>query len=152
MTAAEITNDVITLHIFGIPMPQGSKTGFYNKTTGRVSIVEGRRPKARAEFHSWRDGITNAARDWQTEHGGQPLLDVPVRVDITFWLPRPKSAPKKRVWPDRVPDVDKLSRAVLDSITGVVITNDSRVCELVARKRYAVECAPGAKVTIEVLP
>lgn len=149
MTAAEIVTLPIVLHVYGVPQPQGNKTGFYNKNTGRVSMVEGRRPKSRAEFKSWREGVTTAARDWQEAHGGILPLDVPLQVDITFWLPRPKSAPKRRIWPDRSPDIDKLARAVLDGITGVLVTDDARVVELLARKRYATDCAPGAKITIE---
>lgn len=141
-------NTPITIHVTGTPQPQGSKQGFYNPRTRTVSIVEGSSPKARARFHDWRQGIANAARDYQATHARE-LVDDPIRITIDFKLPRPKSAPKKRRHPHTKPDIDKLARAVLDAITGTLITNDSRVCQLLAFKTYG--DPPGATITIEQL-
>lgn len=136
---------MIELEVVGIPQPQGSKTAFVRG--GRAVLVEGRRGPARENFHSWREAVAQAGRDWQHDHG-TPLLDEPLSVDITFRLPRPKSAPKRRLHPDGRPDIDKLGRAVLDAITGVLIINDSRVVELNTRKQFAVDGPPGASITI----
>lgn len=137
---------MIRLQVVGTPQPQGSKTAFVRG--GRAVLVEGRRGPARESFHSWREAVAQAGRDWQAEHT-QALLDEPVDVDIIFWLPRPKSAPKRRCYPDGRPDLDKLGRAVLDAITGVLIVNDSRVVTLTSRKRFAVDMPPGATITID---
>lgn len=138
----------VLLDVVGIPQPQGSKTAFVVK--GRAVLTEGRNASSRAAFKSWRDGVTLAARDWQQLHG-EPSADEPVDVRITFRLPRPKSAPKRRLWPDRKPDLDKLIRSVLDALVhGGVLTDDSRVVSIHARKVYAVDGPPGA--SIEVLP
>jgi crossover junction endodeoxyribonuclease RusA len=136
---------VIRLEVVGTPQPQGNKTAFVRG--GRAVLVEGRRAPAREAFKSWRDAIATAGRDWQLEHG-QELLDDPAAIDITFRLPRPRSAPKRRVYPDSRPDLDKLARAVLDGLTGIIISNDSRVVDLSVRKRFAVDCPPGATITI----
>ncbi len=70
----------------------------------------------------------------------------PVGIDLHFGLPKPKSAPKKRrVWPDKRPDLDKLTRAVLDALTYVVYADDSQVVEIRATKDYG---APGVAVEI----
>lgn len=143
MTASAV--DAICLEVVGTPQPQGNKTGMVRG--GRVVMLEGRRPDAREAFKSWRDAVARAGRDWQATHS-QALLDEPVAIDITFRLPRPKSSPKRRLYPDGRPDVDKLGRAVLDAITGIIITNDSRVVDLNTRKRFAMDGPPGATVII----
>lgn len=138
----------VTIEVHGIPRPQGSKTAYVVK--GRAVVAEAGNKTSRAAFHSWRDGITHAAQRWQDEHHA-PVCDAPARITIVFRLPRPKSAPRKRVWPDTRPDLDKLARAVLDSLTGVLISDDSRVCELVVSKTFAADVPPGCTITLEVL-
>lgn len=70
----------------------------------------------------------------------------PIRIDLTFGIPKPKSAPKRRrVWPDKRPDLDKLTRAVLDALTQIIFADDSQIVEVHASKDYG---PPG--VAIEV--
>lgn len=140
----------VTLEVYGVPQPQGNKTGFYNKSLGRVVIVEGRRPDARRAFASWRQGVDETAQRYQEAHA-IALCDQPVRLTLAFYLPRPQSAPRRRIWPDTRPDLDKLTRAVMDAITGTLITNDARVCELRVTKHFAGERPPGCTITLEVL-
>jgi Holliday junction resolvase RusA-like endonuclease len=81
-----------------------------------------------------------------------------VRVEVDFYLPRPKTVKvKDRALPIVPPDVDKLARAVLDGIgqgpsgkvgDGLVYGDDSQVVELLARKFYADDREPGANITI----
>ena len=87
----------------------------------------------------------------------EALWAAPVYVQLDFYLSRPKShygtgrnaqkikesAPS---WPGR-PDVDKLARAVLDALTGLVIADDSTVVELRAGKSYGRR--PGVAVLVE---
>jgi len=62
----------------------------------------------------------------------------PVRVRLCFALPRPqrlsRQASRSHV---KRPDVDKLARAALDALTGVLWKDDSQVCSLTAIKTYA---------------
>ena len=51
--------------------------------------------------------------------------------------------------PDRAPDLDKLVRAALDALTGIVFGDDGQVCELYAHKLYG--DGPGSLV-VEVEP
>ena len=67
-------------------------------------------------------------------------------IVLDFGIPKPKSAPKtRRVWPDKRPDLDKLSRSVLDALTYVIFADDSQVVHLRATKDYG---APGVAVEI----
>lgn len=77
-----------------------------------------------------------------------------VRVEVDFYLPRPKSVtPKKRPDPIVPPDLDKLLRALLDGIgqSQVIWQDDSQVTEIEARKHYADATEPGAFVVIKAL-
>src|SRR5439155_21075240 len=73
----------------------------------------------------------------------------PVGIELHFGIPKPKSAPKRRhVWPDKRPDLDKLTRAVLDALTYVVFAVDSQVVDIAALKDYG---APGVVVDIRLI-
>lgn len=136
---------MIELTVYGVAQPQGNKTAFVRG--GKAVLTEGRRPESRAAFASWRQAVATAARDWQ-EANQAALLDEPLAVSIAFWLPRPPSIPKKRQWPDRKPDLDKLVRSVLDAVTGVRISDDSRVVALAASKHYVHDFPPHAIIAI----
>ena len=75
----------------------------------------------------------------------------PVRVRLRFALPRPKSLSRRASCQPHTkrPDVDKLARAALDALTGVVFKDDSQVYALHASKRYAREDEP-PHVTISI--
>lgn len=125
--------------IAGVPVPQGSKRVF----NGRLVDVN------HARLREWRALVGGAVEQlgW---------FDGPVRVELNFYLPRPKghfgakgirpSAPGR---PAVRPDVDKLVRACLDSMTGVVFRDDSQVVTLLARKLYADGRQPGVVIEIE---
>jgi crossover junction endodeoxyribonuclease RusA len=61
---------------------------------------------------------------------------VPVRVLVEFFIAKGDSIPKKRLYPSVKPDVDKLLRAVLDSLTGVAFHDDGQVVEISGWKNY----------------
>jgi crossover junction endodeoxyribonuclease RusA len=77
-------------------------------------------------------------------------LDGPVEVSIVFYLEKPASRPKGVVFADRKPDIDKLVRSVLDSLTDAgVLREDSRVVDLHALKLYARRGAsPGVVIVV----
>jgi len=138
---------MIELDVFGDPAPQGSKRVF----NGRVVEASGEKLK------KWRKAIA-AECDKVTGHD---ILLGPVRVEIDFYLPRPTTVTqKKRALPIVPPDVDKLSRAVLDGVNqgptgkvgdGLIYADDSQVVELYARKFYADDRHPGATIRISAL-
>jgi crossover junction endodeoxyribonuclease RusA len=78
------------------------------------------------------------------------VLDGPVRIELQFVMPRPKATPKRSTPPAvKKPDLDKLTRAVLDAITGVSYRDDSQVVDLVASKRIAeLGEPPGLALTV----
>ena len=91
---------------------------------------------------------TSASKQWEAEVRRQleftdGVLTGPVEVLLHFELARPKSA--RRLLPSTKPDLDKLARAVLDALTGVVFKDDAQVVDLRVTKRYG---TPGVHVIV----
>lgn len=130
------------IKVLGDPAPQGSKRVF----NGRVVEAAGQKLKV------WRKAIAEACHNLLTEE--HSLLLGPVRVEVDFYLLRPASVKiAKRPMPIVPPDLDKLCRGLLDGIgqSEVIWGDDSQVVELIARKHYADDRAPGADITISAL-
>ena len=77
----------------------------------------------------WRADIANVSRS--------VILDKAqcgVEVSLVFTLKKPKTVTRSE--PFKRPDIDKLSRAVLDGLTGVAYEDDEQVVKLIAVKEY----------------
>lgn len=140
--------------VYGMPAPQGSK-----RHVGRGIMIE-----SSAKVKPWREAVKWAAITAREDAGlykGSPLgstMSGPVRVEMVFTLPKPKSAPKKRrTWPDRKPDLSKLIRSTEDALTDAgAWEDDARVVSCVARKVFPGEGpdaldVPGAVIRIEAV-
>ena len=76
-------------------------------------------------------------------------FDGPVRVRLDFLMPRLKKMPKREKPHVTRPDIDNLSKLILDAVTPTLIANDTQVVELQAAKRYAkVGETPGCAIEI----
>ena len=156
-----------TLRFFvpGLPVPQGSKR-----------VVRGRLIDANhATLRPYRALVADAALEalgvppdahdgsaGPTDPlGGHIPTREPVTVALRFGLPRPRGhygtgrnagivKPSAPVWPATKPDVDKLVRAVLDALTGIVWVDDSQVAILSAEKVYSP--TPHTVVTVQAPP
>lgn len=143
------TPTAIELWVHGVPAPQGSKTAYVRG--GRAVVAEGGSATGRQKHASWRQAVATAARDWVDANGRPAPLDGPLALDVTYWMPKPASAPKWRWLSWTKPDIDKLIRAVLDSLSELVIVDDARVVHLVASEFYAIDRSPGARVVISTI-
>lgn len=134
----------------GIPVTQGNKTAFVTRDGKRAVMREGGSSEAYRRFGSWRHAVSDEARAAvRGVQGSERPLEGPVSLVVAFGLLRPASAPKRtRTWPvkARSGDIDKLARAVLDAITGVLIADDAQVVSLRATKDYGI---PGVWVRLE---
>jgi len=127
------------LTVEGSPVPQGS---FRHVGNGRII-------SANPKLNTWRDTIATQIAT-QTAHR---LIEAPIRLQLVFTLPRPKSVSiGRRATPITKPDLDKLTRAVMDAISleryCQVIKDDSLVTDLHAAKRYADHTPPGVTIMI----
>lgn len=121
--SVQTDDDRVVIFVPGIPVPQGSKTAFV--VGGRAVVTD----QNRKTLKPWRAVIAEHADIART-------FDCPVAVRLVFYMPRPKRPRWTR--PAVKPDIDKLTRAVLDGITdGGLIADDARVVDLHVHEEYA---------------
>ena len=82
----------------------------------------------------WRSVVALAAKEAMLDVQDMALIEGAVSVDLLFHFVPGKTVKRKHM--TTKPDADKLSRAILDSLTGVVWKDDSQVIDLRARKVY----------------
>lgn len=125
-------SEEISFTVFGTPQPQGSTRAFVRGNRAYIT-------SANTKMKPYRHTITQVASETLNQLGRtipaypRPL---PVKAHITWVLAKPKSTPKKITQPTKKPDVDKLFRAVLDSLTGVIYEDDSQVVGGRVHKEY----------------
>lgn len=134
--------------VFGvIPAPQGSKKYVGQRTTAAgnsIPLIVESSPRLPA----WRKAVSDAVITAMHDSGDNTQFDGGVKVEAVFYLPRPKTV--KRPDPITPPDLDKLTRALLDGISAKglgVWRDDSQVIRLHVAKKYATG-EPGVAVTI----
>ena len=123
-------------------------------------------PRVKAFVRGGHAGIytPDGAETWKQEVRRQAVANAPesiiagvVRIQLDFFLPRPKAhltkygTPKAKspVWHCKKPDLDNLIKAVTDAITDTqrVWLDDSQICQITATKTYALQ-AVGCAVRI----
>ena len=135
----------VEVFVAGVPRPQGSKDH-----VGRGRLIESSK-----YVGAWRDLITVHLLGKR----GSFAQYVPVRVDLLFTVPAPKNLPVHTVvYPTKIPDLDKLVRAVYDAITKAgVWHDDSQAVESHEYKTYPFHAlsahddaadVPGVRITL----
>ena len=144
------TDRVVTFDVCGVPQPKGSARSFVPKAWAEAAVAAGRSPRAvvtsaNPKLKEWQTAVAQAAQPFAVEG----LFVGPVAVALVFRLQRPKSAPRRVVHHVTKPDVDKLARACLDGLKGVLYRDDANVVTLRARKVFAIESAAlGVEITV----
>lgn len=126
----------VEFQVAGIPAPQGSHKAFMPRGA-RYPVVTDDNPRTKP----WRASVAYAAMQVRPS----PLLDGPLCLTARFFLPRPKSLPKRVQYPSRKPDLSKLIRALEDALTGVIWNDDAQVVMVTATKHYG---EPGCMVVV----
>lgn len=136
----------VAFNVPGRPVPQGSMTAFVVHPKAKVGSLP---PKPRAivtdqkgaTLGPWKQEIAYRAG---LAMGGLDPYRGPVSVGLTFSLSRPRShfgakglRPAAEKYPTHYPDLDKLTRSVLDALKGIVIADDAQVVVLTCGKLYA---------------
>ena len=125
----------------GVPVPKGSTKAFMRR--GKP-VITGDNERTKP----WQHVITTLC------YGKRSYADAAVGVSLAFFVPRPKGHYRNGVlrkdaprFPTVKPDIDKLTRAVLDALTDAQWwIDDSRVINVVAVKLYADAHAPGVVI------
>lgn len=134
--------NMLTVWAEGAPVAQGSMKSFVHAKTGRAVMLHGNRERLAA----YRAALAVAVKaelarsrvDWDKRGA--------FTVDVQFVFQRPKTHYKKNmsdlrieapVNHDQRPDIDKLQRAVLDALTGVLWRDDCQVSHVLAGKVWS---------------
>lgn len=135
----------LTFFIAGTPIPQGSKTAIRHGR--RARLIE-----ANKKLKPWRTTLQTALA---AQAAGR-RIEGPFTIYLDFRFdppqrPRYRDANGAGIHAVK-PDVDKLTRAVLDSLTNAnIIDDDARCITLTATKNYTTKLhpSPGVRIIIE---
>ena len=147
--------------VVGTPVPQGSTRAFAGKKGTKAAGKVFTTNDPTGSIGKWRSDVKGAC-----ERNPVPVLQplptsAPVSMRLTFRLPRPKKHflpvngmrlfPQLRAdaptWAIGKPDGDKLERAVLDALTGLLYVDDAQVVVVGKTKRYV---NPGEQPGVDV--
>ncbi len=140
----------LSFFVPGVARPQGSMKPIVSKSTGKVFM------KQSSTLHEWRAAVMTTASEAIVQYDWECVEEGPVVLSCDFRFVRPKSHTKKRRAEDggikdNGSDLDKLVRAVCDSLTYAGVYGDDRqVAWVSAAKRY-VESAEDAGVEVTVM-
>jgi len=129
--------------VAGTPIPQGSKRAWYNEATKQVMMTE----DAGSRHTTWRHELSGQARQAMADHGYIEPFREAIHIALRFKSHRglghygsgrnsEKLKPSAPAHPTKPPDIDKLARAVLDSMTSIVWVDDAQVVKLTATKGW----------------
>jgi crossover junction endodeoxyribonuclease RusA len=139
----------VIIFVIGEPKGQPRPRAFVNKATGRASVYDA------GTAEHWKSQIAEAARS----HLPSEPFDCPIGLTVDFHMPRPKRLMRKKDPDDPIrhtakPDLDNLTKAVMDALTAIGMwRDDSQVCHVLASKWYAAkDRRPGATITVSTAP
>lgn len=139
---------VCAFTVHGSPVAQGSKRVV--PTAGGPRAVEANH----ARLRSWRAQV---AAEAALAMDGNPIETQAVQLRVRFTFPRPKShygsgrnadvlRPSAPEYVAKAPDLDKLVRALGDSLSGIVVRDDAQFAHVNAWKEYG----DAARMDVEV--
>lgn len=135
--------------VYGTPEPQGSTQAFMPKGWGannpdpkkRRPIITSDNP----DLKKWRKAVADNARGAVFNAEGS-RVEFPIKknrgvhVAVTFYFAMTQEGIRKcareGIWKLTKPDTDKLLRAILDALEGVVYEHDAQVCSSTQQKCY----------------
>lgn len=137
----------VSFRVNGNPAPKGSWSRMPNG-----AMLPAGTTASRKKYADWRNDIRHAAIEAmgaENPHAGC------IRLLAQFDLPYPASSIRKWQfgwWPHtKQPDIDKLMRALLDALTGIVWVDDSQVAFATVNKVYAWNGRPGAHIVADFM-
>jgi len=135
-----------TFNVDGKASPKGSKRAGRNRHTGKLMLIE----SAHDDVKAWQNAVIAAV--WEQTQSKPEHTEVgETLVDIWFWLRRPKSVPKRRLYPITKPDRDKLERSTHDAlVTARLVADDALITDGDIHKRYVHPGRPQPGATVFV--
>jgi Holliday junction resolvase RusA-like endonuclease len=127
--------EVVEFWVDGVPVPQGSKT-----------LFRGRMVDSNPGLKPWRKTVRTAA---EAALAGRDGFDEAVCILLDFYMPRGKTVRRSR--PSTRPDLDKMVRAIGDSLTDAGLWADDGLVVTVHAAKYYADDQPGVNVKVKAL-
>jgi crossover junction endodeoxyribonuclease RusA len=133
---------MLAFTVYGNPQPQGSMKAFVRR--GRAMVTSDN-----TKLKPWRQEVACTAA-YELGKISQSRVERPaaVIIEVDFYFERPKST-KRGVSKTTKPDIDKLLRALLDSLTGIAFDDDAQVTKCVVTKQFGTPARAEIKVRAE---
>lgn len=130
----------LEFRVYGKPLAQGRPRA--TKVGKFVRLYDPQQSR------SWKAQIAEQAQD---RLKNQPILTGALILTLLFYMPKPKSLPKKKFrYHTKRPDLSNLEKAVEDALKSVVYQDDSQIFSKLSSKVYATETEkPGVMITIQ---
>ena len=130
---------MIEFRVYGNPVPQGRP---------RLTTINGHaHAYDPAKSRDWKRTVHSIASEVVAKNSARFPLQGPLSVTLRFYMPRPKSLPKRVTHHTKRPDCDNLGKACLDAMQGCLYRDDAQVWNLNVVKAYA--DAPGVAIEIQ---
>src|SRR5690348_1298013 len=109
--------NAVKFTVFGVPIPQGSARAYtYRRKDG--GGFGARVDHDNKHVKAWRNAVALGAT--HARGAGRLPASCAVELEVAFYLPRPLQLARKVTPPHtKRPDLDKLTRAIGDALTGV---------------------------------
>ena len=128
---------VINFTVYGNATPQGRARAFLMRNR-RIGFYDPDKSK------SWKQEIKHA---FMKQYENIQIIEDAIELQVTFWMQRPKSLPKKVLHHVKKPDLDNLLKAIKDSLSGLAYRDDSQIVSIRALKVY---CTDRPRVLIKI--
>ena len=121
---------MLSFTVLGYPEPQGSIKAFMPKGAKFPTLTSDN-----ADLKPWRQNVGTTAllagRD-----AGFAVSSEAIDLTLAFYFAKPASASKRIIQKITRPDLDKLTRSILDALKGIVYRDDSQVVAIDCTKEF----------------
>jgi Holliday junction resolvase RusA-like endonuclease len=145
--------------VAGYPRPQGSKRAFILRNKAGQALGARVVEQGGEEHKAWRSQVRDCAlKAWGDF---RELVKGPVGLTLHFHFVRPRAhyrtgrnsailRSEAPLAPQKPPDLSKITRAIEDSLSGVIFRDDAQVVSMLLTKRWGPR--PGVEVKLYLQP
>ncbi len=131
------------IHLFvpGLPIAQPR----YGKGKNDNAYIPKLKSGAPHPIHAWKE-LLRIHYNMIASPSVFPLTG-PAIVSLEFIFPRPRNVPKAQYYKITKPDIDNLTKAVFEPMSGCLVKDDNQICDGRRWKRYG--ATPGVGILIQ---
>lgn len=145
----------ISFTVYGIPIsqPRTRAAGFVGKD-GKPKAHVYEPGKKDSPARQWKSDIRWALKAELLKQDIHSLIGGPIKLWAVFYMPRTKELNKDKYPAESMPhtvrpDIENLLKLLMDSLTGIILTDDRQIYQVNVVKRYHEKTAgPRVSVTI----